>query len=343
MGLYRKFYDSKLKKGMDPDVWIFTMEDTRMRLSEIKSEMTDKHFLMHLINNLTSEYEHNITVLEKRLDDANEPLTIEELRADLNLKYERLNLRKKEKDDDNEEKENDIALAAYGKFKGKCRKCGKIGHKATDCRVKQERANVGVNVPDHKRMNGYDPNKNKSNTYDGWTVVCGKGTSFDGTCNYCKKYGYRYADCRQRIYDEKSHLSSAWCEEVMLMATPFGKLNYYDSLSEDEEEEDELSTNESKNMEVEVEVSKKQIKKKKVSPNIPSIRGTDPEGYFEMMQIRSSPIETKRVSPRLHNIEQKKCVEKKTATIKVKKNDKNDKNKEQMLETVTLRKTGAAL
>ena len=350
MGLYRKFYDSKLKKGMDPDVWISTMEDTRMRLSEMKSEMTDKHFLMHLINNLTSEYEHIITVLEKRLDDAKEPLTIEELRADLNLKYERLNLRKKEKDEDSEEKDNDIALAAYGKFKGKCRKCGKIGHKATDCRVKLGRANVGVNVPDHKRMNGHDPNKNKSSNNDGWIVVRGKGTSFDGTCNYCKKYGHRYADCSKRIYDEKSgvktenaHLSSAWCEEVMLMATPVGKSNYYDSLSEDEEEEDELSTNESKNMEVEVEVSEKQIKKKKVSPNIPSIRGTDPEGYFEMMQIRSSPIETKRVSPRLHNIEQKKSVEKKPATIKVKKNDKNDKIKEQMLEIMTFRKTGAAL
>ena len=32
IGLYRKFYDSKLKKGMDPDVWISQMEDTRMRL-----------------------------------------------------------------------------------------------------------------------------------------------------------------------------------------------------------------------------------------------------------------------------------------------------------------------
>ena len=30
IGLYRKFYESKLKKGVDPDVWISQMEDTRM-------------------------------------------------------------------------------------------------------------------------------------------------------------------------------------------------------------------------------------------------------------------------------------------------------------------------
>ena len=82
IGLYRKFYDSKLKKGMDPDVWISQMEDMRMHLAKMKSIMTDKHFLMHLINSLTSEYEHIVPLVEKRLDDSVNPLTLEELRAD---------------------------------------------------------------------------------------------------------------------------------------------------------------------------------------------------------------------------------------------------------------------
>ena len=42
MKLYRKFYDSKMKKGMDLDVQISTMKNARIRFSEIKSEMTDK-------------------------------------------------------------------------------------------------------------------------------------------------------------------------------------------------------------------------------------------------------------------------------------------------------------
>ena len=73
IALYRKFYDSKLKKGMDPDVWISQMEDTRMRLEEMNSAMTEKHFLMHLINNLTSEYNYTVALVEKRLDSKSNP------------------------------------------------------------------------------------------------------------------------------------------------------------------------------------------------------------------------------------------------------------------------------
>ena len=131
------------------------------------------------------------------------------------------------------------------KFKEKCRKCGKLGHKAVNCRSspnKTESANYSMNAPGNKNGNNA--------TSNGWTVVKNRGGSgkFDGTCNYCKKPGHKYSDCRKRIYDEKqgggkpdhANPGQHWCEEVMLMATPWDvrSKNYYDSLSEDEEEEE---------------------------------------------------------------------------------------------------------
>ena len=54
-------------------------------------------------------------------------------------------------------------------FKGKCRKCGKMGHKAADCR------------------SGDD----------------GKSKRFNGKCNYCGIFGHKEADCQKKKAAEK--------------------------------------------------------------------------------------------------------------------------------------------
>ena len=229
IALYRKFYESKLRKGVDPDVWISQMEDTRMRLAEMKSTMTDKHFLMHLINNLTQEYEYTVALVEKRLDDVQNPLTLEELRADLNLRFERLGLRSKHETE--EDIELDMALAAGGKFKGKCRKCGKIGHKVKDCKSNGF-AGSSYNLPQNSYNKNYAKNSVKGS--DGWTKVQPKkfgnnnGGRFEGICNYCKLSGHKWVDCRKRIQDESNgaragsaHIGQNWkSKELLFMATP---------------------------------------------------------------------------------------------------------------------------
>ena len=58
-----------------------------------------------------------------------DPLTLKELRNDLKLKHQKLNGGSLTGD-----LEGEIDLFAGG-FKGKCHNCGKIGHKAAECRM----------------------------------------------------------------------------------------------------------------------------------------------------------------------------------------------------------------
>ena len=76
--------------------------------------------------------------------------------------------------------EEEMALAAFQtSFKGKCNYCGKIGHKAVDCREKK-RDNVNDNIKDNKNQK-----------------------SFNGECFYCHKKGHMARDCRKKKADEE--------------------------------------------------------------------------------------------------------------------------------------------
>jgi hypothetical protein len=67
---------------------------------------------------LTEEYELQMLLLEKRIVDVNNPLTIEELREELTLRFERLT----SKTDSAKLKSSlDEKALFMGQFKGKCR------------------------------------------------------------------------------------------------------------------------------------------------------------------------------------------------------------------------------
>jgi hypothetical protein len=96
--------------------------------------------------------------MERRFDDADKPLTVEEVRGKLNLRYERLNM----KTSRNEEVEVLEEQALFsGQFKGKCLNYGQIGHKSFQC-------------------------KNHS-SHNGGNNGTGTGTNF---CSYCRKPGH---------------------------------------------------------------------------------------------------------------------------------------------------------
>ena len=149
----RMFRDSRLGKNEDPDVWINSLEDLRVKLEVMGSSMTDDQFMIQVLNSLTGDYELQILLLEKRIGNIENPLSIEELKEELSLRFERLSTKQ------NEDSGEENALFTT-QFKGKCRNCGKLGHKAAQCKLK--------------------PGKQEKN---------------DVFCSYCKRPGHVKANC----------------------------------------------------------------------------------------------------------------------------------------------------
>jgi hypothetical protein len=127
-----------------------------------------------MVNNLTEDYMNQVQNLERRIGSVTNPLDIEDVREELNLKFERLKTRGK--NNSNEDDDEHALFAGGNKSRSKCNHCGKFGHKSVDCysKGKSEKTNQGSN-------NG--PGK------------------FKGDCFYCKKPGHRAADCRKKKKD----------------------------------------------------------------------------------------------------------------------------------------------
>jgi hypothetical protein len=82
-----------LKKGQDPEIWIKESEDLRVRLEAMGSSISENQFMIQILNNLTSDYELQLALMERRVGGVEKPLTIEEMRGELSLRYERVNMK----------------------------------------------------------------------------------------------------------------------------------------------------------------------------------------------------------------------------------------------------------
>jgi hypothetical protein len=165
--LEEKFRELSLKKGQDPEVWITELEDLCIKLENMGSCITGNQFMIHILNNHTSDYDLQLALMERRVGDADKPLTVEEVRGELNLRFERLNM----KTSKNEEGEVLEAQALFtGQFKEKCRNCGQVGHKSFQCK----------NRSSHNGGNNGNGNGN------------GNGTNF---CSFCRKPGHDKKSC----------------------------------------------------------------------------------------------------------------------------------------------------
>jgi hypothetical protein len=101
--LHKQFYSAKLKKKVNPNIFITYLKHIRTRMEEMESKMSDDQFMLHILKNLSRDYENQINKVEDRLGHSTETLDIEELRDELCLRYERLNT-KEESDDSEDEK-----------------------------------------------------------------------------------------------------------------------------------------------------------------------------------------------------------------------------------------------
>ena len=167
--LMNQFTNNKLRKlSQDPDVWISELELLRTRLQKMGSNIDESYVMIHIMNNLPSAYDNLIDSLEDKLGASTDALTLESLREKLSEKYEKIKMRKRFKTEESDSDDDEKALFAGGKFKGRCHYCGKFGHKASECRKK-------------KMDNGQETQN--------------RGKRFTGKCNFCGKIGHREKDC----------------------------------------------------------------------------------------------------------------------------------------------------
>jgi hypothetical protein len=78
--LEKQFRELSLKNGQDPEFWITESEDLRVQLENMGSCTSDNQFMINIMNYFTSYYDLQLGLMESRVDDADKPLTIEEVR-----------------------------------------------------------------------------------------------------------------------------------------------------------------------------------------------------------------------------------------------------------------------
>jgi hypothetical protein len=135
--LHKMFYASQLEAGARLDEWLVELERIRVLMEQMNSMMTDAQFMVHVMNNLTPDYDLVVDIHSRKIVAASNPLTIEDLQEELDLRCEVLADRKPgHKNKSHQNNTEDTALYAGGKFKGKCHHCGKFGNETPDCWIK---------------------------------------------------------------------------------------------------------------------------------------------------------------------------------------------------------------
>ena len=146
-------------------------------------EIEDNELIMHILYNIPSVYANINDQYMKDLDNEKD-IELEDLRADLRRKYDRLldqgNIDKTDDANDDKIIKEEKALKTVFKkqFKGKCCNCGKIGHKGADCWTLE--ANKDKRPANHYRKENIT------------------SKNFSGNCNYCHKKGHKESESRTK-------------------------------------------------------------------------------------------------------------------------------------------------
>ena len=119
----RGFGESKPDNDEDPEISIIDKEDLQVKLDVIGYRMTDDQVMIQALNSQTTDYVLPMLMLEKSIGIQGNSLSMEGLKEELNLRFER-HLSKKY------DKSGKEKVLISKQLKGKCRHCRKMGHEA---------------------------------------------------------------------------------------------------------------------------------------------------------------------------------------------------------------------
>ena len=208
----REYQNHKMKAGQSPDVYINRLTELMRRynltIEEAKktkpnsivaklSPITVHDMLADILVGIPKELSAQLPRLEKEFEDGS--LTIAEAQSQLMSIYKREKAYDEEDDNSSEtallvkvtqglERMSNDEVAAVFKtvFKGNCRKCGRRGHKASDC---------------------------TSGGGGGRTGKRRAGTGFRGKCNKCGRPGHMARDCPESKHENAHHAADDDADE----------------------------------------------------------------------------------------------------------------------------------
>ena len=64
-----------------------------MKLEELGSSITDNQVMIYTLNNMTSDYDLQLAMMDKCINDKSNTLTINKIRDDLNTSFGRFNMK----------------------------------------------------------------------------------------------------------------------------------------------------------------------------------------------------------------------------------------------------------
>ena len=74
----------------DPADWITKLEKIRTQLDKMGHVISDKDFVIHILANLPEGYKRMVESLETDLDNEDDPLTLDRMLVELDVKYEKI-------------------------------------------------------------------------------------------------------------------------------------------------------------------------------------------------------------------------------------------------------------
>jgi hypothetical protein len=129
----------------DPSKWFLELDTINDKLTQINSNYRRQDYEVkgHILSNLPDGYKYFV---QTHLQSSSATMSVREVETQILLKYQREfeKLAKSSKTSGNvamtaeQQKKGGRGSGNNNKFKGRCRKCGKQGHKREDCKSDKE-------------------------------------------------------------------------------------------------------------------------------------------------------------------------------------------------------------